>query len=230
MTDSNGMAQLQPGIIASGMKGKAGSVVMVQMPDGRIIIRPRTIPRDPRTPKQQANRALLRRASEAYRNLSPEQLQAWQAYTDKVQAWQQGQGVSKTCRVCDLFISLGVKYLQIHPNGSIPSEPPMEIFAGDAVQVTAQGEPGQVRFTANIPNQPGVLTELLLAPVSSSIAQPNPHAFRHMAFIAFQPGSLEAMVPAPEGWHAAAIRFVQSNTGQVSALIRLGTVRTIAAG
>lgn len=227
MTDSNGMAQIQLSVIGSGIKGKAGSVVMVQMPDGRTIIRPRTIPRNPRTPKQQLNRALMKRATEAYRALSPEHLQEWQVYTAKVQAWQQAQGVSKICRVCDVFISLGVKYLQIHPNGVIPSSPPTELFAGDAVQVTAQGEAGRVRFKANMPNQPGVLTELLLALTSSSISQPNPHAFRHMGFIAFQSGGLETTVQAAEGWQAAAVRFVQSDTGQTAPLLRIGTVRVL---
>jgi len=230
MTDSNGMAQIQPSVIASGMKGKAGSVVMVQMSDGRTIIRPRTIPRNPRTPKQQASRALMKRATEAYRNLAPEQLQAWQVYTDKLQAWQQGQGVNKTLRVCDIFISLSVKYLQIHPGESVPVYPPDDLFSGDAVQVTAQGEAGRVRFKTDIPNQPGVLTELLLAPTSSPIAQPNLHAFRHMTFIAFQSGSLETTVPAGEGWHAAAIRFVRSNTGQTTPLLRVGMVRVMPNG
>lgn len=227
MTDNNSMAQIQLSVIGNGIKGKAGSVVMVQMPDGRTIIRPRTVPHNPRTPKQQRNRALMKRATEAYRSLSPEQLQEWQVYTDKVRAWQQAQGVSKVCRVCDLFISLGVKYLQIHSNGVIPTSPPAELFAGDAVQVTAQGEAGRVRFKANMPNQLGVLTELLLAPASSSIAQPNPHAFRHMGFIAFQSGELETTVQSAEGWHAAAVRFVQSDTGQTSPLLRVGMVRIL---
>lgn len=221
------MAQIQLSVIGSGIKGKAGSVVMVQMPDGRTIIRPRTVPRNPRTPRQQLSRALMKRATAAYRALSPEQLQEWQVYADKVQAWQQAQGVSKICRVCDLFISLSIKYLQIYPNGVLPESPPAELFAGDAVQVTVQGEVGRVRFKANLPNQPGVLTELLLAPASSAIAKPNPHAFRHMGFIAFQSGALETTVQAAEGWHAAAVRFVQSDTGQAAPLLRVGMVRVL---
>ena len=83
---------------------------------------------------------------------------------------------------------------------------------------------GGVLFTASGPNAGGVTTELLLQRLASPIARPQIGKDRHKAFCSFTPGSLEAVVAAKPGAYAASVRFVRVATGQVSALVRIGTV------
>jgi hypothetical protein len=80
-------------------------------------------------------------------------------------------------------------------------------------------------FTASCPNSPGVVTELLVQPLRLSISNPDPAKYRHRAFVHFEEGHLEAVVDAPSGWVAPAVRFVLAATGQVSALVPLPIVR-----
>ena len=90
--------------------------------------------------------------------------------------------------------------------------------------VTAAGAAKSVVFTANFPNTPGVVTELLLQPLAGPNRRPIASRYRTRAFVAFAEGGQTRAVEARPGAHAAAIRFVNGETGQASALFPLGTV------
>jgi hypothetical protein len=82
-----------------------------------------------------------------------------------------------------------------------------------------------VTFTADRPNAPGVVTELLLQPLASAARRAYRDKYRTQAFVAFAPGALSATVAAAPGWHACGVRFVDSATGQATPVVELGAVR-----
>ena len=61
------------------LRGKAGSAVFAATKNG-IVLRPHTVPRNPRTPAQTAARARMARAASAWATLAPEEHAAWVAY------------------------------------------------------------------------------------------------------------------------------------------------------
>ncbi len=221
------MRRTQPSVLFQTLSGKAGSVVFVNPPDSATYIRPRTLPHDPRTPEQLAQRARMTRAREAYRQLSPEQFQAWHDYLHKVRRAQTPASPPTRLRVCDLFLALALKYLQMHPDAEPPRNPPADLFVGDAVSVRVEAVAGGIRFVADRPNQAGVWTELLVAQVRSWGACPNAHAFRHRGFVQFGEGGLEVVVSVSAGLYACGVRFVREATGQFTPLVRVGMVQVM---
>jgi hypothetical protein len=212
------MATLKGGVFGLG-SGRLAGAVMVHMADGRTILREHVIPRDPKTAKQLAWREIRSRAMRAYRCLTPDQVQKWARYADLVRLTEGG-----VWRAVDTFMALSTKFLHVDPNREIPLSPPDGLFGGDAVAVQIVGESGAVRFVSSGPNQNGVSTELLLAPMRTAGTTPNARAFRHQRFVAFS-GAASEVVPARPGWWVGAVRFVRRDTGQMSALLRVGIVR-----
>ena len=93
--------------------------------------------------------------------------------------------------------------------------------------MTCTAGTGQVTFTASGANYTGVTTELLLQPLKGKNRVPTAKAYRTKMFKAFATGSLTQAVTVPAGYYAAAYRFVNSATGQMSALVPI-SVLTIA--
>ena len=91
--------------------------------------------------------------------------------------------------------------------------------------ITATGAAGQVTFTSSAANNTYTKTELLLQPLKSRNRTPQPKGYRSKGFVAFAAGALNSNVMTPAGWYYAAYRFVNSTTGQVTALVPLGYVQ-----
>jgi hypothetical protein len=215
-------------VIADGfgirLHGKAGNVVFAQTRFG-LVVRPRTIPRNPRTPAQMASRDRLTRASAAYRALSPAQLAAWAAYARTLTRTSPVGGPPYVPAAQNVFVGLAAKFLQVNPGESIPLDPPAAPFFGDGITVTASAVSGGVEFAASGPNAAGLVTELLLQPLTRAARAPKERGYRPQAFVAFAPGSLTYTVPAAPGAYAPAIRFVRAATGQDGALVPLPAVQ-----
>ena len=81
-----------------------------------------------------------------------------------------------------------------------------------------------VGFVSSGANAAGVVTELLVQPLASRHRRTYLERYRHAAYVRFE-GAETVAVPAPEGWTALAYRFVNAETGQVTAIAELGALR-----
>ncbi|MCW5936202.1 MAG: hypothetical protein KIT11_02710 [Fimbriimonadaceae bacterium] len=229
------MAKMRPGALVEGLSGTLGNAVVVRFGDGRVQVRQKVTPRNPRTPLQEAARERLTRAARLFRTLNPEEALSWHAYARREAEQLTANGQPADPRAQSAFVRLATKILQVDPEATPPRTPPAASFLGDALVVTAAplplaplGERGQggegVRFTASAPNAPGVVTELLLQPLRTSLSRPDPGKYRTQTFATFTQGVLSRDVTAPQGWHAPAYRFVFPATGQASSLVPLPPV------
>lgn len=214
------MAKLVPGSAFVGLSGKFDTAVLVRTPGGTVM-RPRIVPHNPKTPKQQAWRAAMRAAGQAYRTLSLAQHEAWQAYArSTVPA---GQSLPN---VAGVFVALAAKVVQIDPSAEIPLDPPTVPFYGEAINVQVADEVGWVQFTATGPNAEGVATELLVQKIAAPFNSAPISFYRSQRFVTFEPGVLSAYVELPPGWYACAVRFVRPATGQCTGVLPVGVARS----
>lgn len=217
------MAKVKAMALAGGFSGKLGSVVFVEQPSGTVM-RPRVIPKNPRSPAQSAWRMAMKRAGEAFKALTSEEYQAWEAYCQQIAT--PGERMKPVNQV---FIGLGAKAYSIQSRlglePTIPTLPPAAPFGGDGVLVTVSAEPGGVRFQSSHPNTDDVATELLLQPVSSLFAASFDTLYRTKSAVAFTEATPSVLVPATPGCYACAIRLVRVASGQQTGILRLGSVR-----
>ena len=220
------MASITLGVFSNGLHGKSGSTVFVQTADGTYV-RDRIVPHDPRTASQLANRQRLARASRAWSEMEPEQVQAWESYAQSLATRNPATGQWRSPRPMNLFTTLYSKLLQLD-SASLPPSPPATPFFGDVVAVSVDAtDDGAIRFTANRANHEGIVTELLLQPLAAPNRRTYERAYRSRAIKAFTEESLTADVPAEPGWYACAFRFVNGETGQETPLVELGKIRVV---
>lgn len=239
------MAGLSLGVFSSGLSGKSGNTVFVQTPGGTLV-RERNVPFDPKSANQIFARQRMTRASVAWSEMEPSNVEAWEDYAQSLAQRNPSTGQWRSPRPMNLFTAMYVKLLQLDIAALPPTSPPASAFFGDSVNVSvgsssadphhpapsssnSQGslqEEGEslVTFTANRANSPGVVTELLLQPLANRNRKAYLDKYRSQAFVAFEDGSLTAEVPAEPGWYACAYRFVNTETGQDTALAQIGKV------
>ena len=205
------------------LHGKAGNAVFSQTPNG-LILRPRTAPKNPRSPTQTANRLHFARASALWKTLSPAQFAAWRLFALTVTKQDLRGGTPAHPTAYHAFVGLTNKYLQVHPTGSPPLNPPTAPFYGDGVTITATGSAGHVVFTASAGNSANLVTELLLQPLAHAGRAPKANLYRPISFTLFAAGSLFFSANVAPGAYAPAFRFVNSVTGQQSPLVSLAAV------
>ena len=206
------MAKAATGVLFGGLRGSAGNVVFVQTPEGTAV-RVRVVPRDPKSQAQSAARQRMAEAAKAWKAMTLTQAQAWREF-----AVASGQQPS---RANTLFCHLAVRFLAVSPGSPVPTEPPFSGFAGDAVAVTATAISGGIAFTADSPNHPGVVTELLVQPLESVHCRSYESKYRSRVYVSFG-SELQHIVATPAGVYACAVRFVKIATGQASGLIECG--------
>lgn len=218
------------------VSGRVGDLVFLPQKNGRFIVRrmPSRLPR--RTLGQKAASSRMTRAAAAWRTLGFAEAEQWDAYAATV-----GR------KAYNAFIGLAAKRLQVLPDAPIPSLPPTTPFQGDGIVVAVQAslpaktdvaveasrsagtearttfEPG-LTFSADAPNAPGVVTELLLQRLRGSLRKPVAKSYVSKGFVAFAPGTREATVPVPPGVYACAVRFIRVASGQEAAILPLGKV------
>ncbi len=158
------------------LRGKAGDVVVQRCPSG-LVVKPRVVGRDPRTPAQEATRAAMSRATRLFRDLTPQQCEAWRAYAQTVVRTNAVDGRDYHPSAVAVFTGLAVKLLQIDPAATPPLTPPATPFAGDGISVTARGATGAtsaenafgVTFTARGATGATSATEPLSAQVKQGV-------------------------------------------------------------
>lgn len=221
------MAGLSLGVFSSGLSGKSGNTVFVQTPGGTLV-RERNVPFDPKTANQVIARQRMTRASVAWSEMEPEQVELWEDYAQSLAQRNPSTGQWRSPRPMNLFTALYVKLQQLDPASPPPAAPPANPFFGDSINVSVGSADGTVTFTANRPNGEGVVTELLLQPLANRNRKAYLDKYRSQAFVVFEEGSLTADVPAQPGWYACAYRFVNTETGQDTALAQVGKVLVMA--
>ncbi|MBS1715564.1 MAG: hypothetical protein JST30_14645 [Armatimonadetes bacterium] len=77
----------------------------------------------------------------------------------------------------------------------------------------ARGE-GTVRWTADIPNSPGTVTELLWEKLPNKNRKPT-RRWRTAGFHHFAQGAMSVETPAGPGWYVVGYRYVEAATGRV---------------
>jgi hypothetical protein len=216
------MAKAEYGAIVSEISGKVGEGIFVHIRGGAVIRRPPTY-RRPTTPAQQEAQDRMSRAMDAYNTLTREQAQAWNHAADTLLSPSEAAGKTTRPTGQNLFLALATKYLQVHPNGTVPLVPPTTPFMDDDVLPTAQGGAGEIVWTANQPNEAPLVIELLTQKLKNQRRTPT-HAYRSAGFHQFEAGKLDYALSVEAGWYAVAFRSVNSATGQMGLVMPLGVV------
>lgn len=208
---------------SGGYRGKVGNEVFVQTAGGTVV-REYVIPRNPRTPAQQAHRERWRRASLAWSEIDQSSYEAWVDYANSLSARNPATGITKSPRPNNLFCVLYSKVLAINLAAPAPN-PPSAPFFGDHVSVSAAASPGEIVFTANRANESGIVTEILLQGMANGRRRTYPDKYRSQGFVAFTPEHLSEAIAVKPGWYACAYRFVNAETGQETSLAAAGNLR-----
>ena len=218
------MAKAKLGVLFEELHGKVGNVV-VEMIDGEANVRPLPKKNNPKTPLQQTVRRNFGSASKLFKNtLTISQQQAWRDYAKANPVLNIDSGKRRALNPVAMLNSLTSKFLQVNPGVTPPHLPPTTAFTGDPITVTAEGNnDGTITFTASAANSTGVQTELLLAKLPTFGSPVKQRQYRSKEFVAFAVGSLTSILLIPNGYYAAAYRFVKVSTGQMTDLITLDT-------
>jgi hypothetical protein len=211
----------------SKVSGKVGTAVFADTKEG-IVLKQWVSPSNPSTPAQVAVRANLSKVTKLFKNFSPPQNAAWKAYAQTWNETSETTGKVFNLSAISAFVKLGTKFLQVNPTGTVPTTPPFTAFTGDTVTVTTAGGTGVITFTASGANATNVKTELLIQKLNSLNCVPSSNGYRSKGFFAFTAGSLTTTVTLPGGVYASGYRFVNTVTGQETAVVPLSIVPLLA--
>jgi hypothetical protein len=201
--------------ILEALHGKVGDAVYVRTKSGTVLRR-YVRPRNPSTPAQQAVRASLKAAAQTYKALTPEQAAAWQEYARTRLLHTATAAHPYTPAPFNAFMTLALKYLQLHPGETPPLLPPEEPFFGEGIRIVAEAAAEGIVWTASAENTPTVATELLAQRLTSLRAQRTAEKYRTQAFVTFTDGALTFTTPLGPALYAPAYRFVHQETGQAT--------------
>lgn len=206
-----------------GMSGSNGNITFVQTKGGTVA-REKVIPKNPKTAAQQAARQRMKSAQGAYNTLTAAQLSAWKTYAGGISRRNKRTGEMYRPNANNIFYGLAAKFLQVTPNGTVPKTPPTTQFVGDVITVTATAGGSKVSFSGSAKNAAGVTTEVLLQSLVNGQRTPKKDGYRTKGFVAFPATPTPFDVAVPSGWYAAAYRFVNTATGQVTDVVPIGVV------
>ena len=218
------VARMHLGVAFSQGSGKLGNVVLNKGKGGDVTLRERVKPNNPRTAGQLSVRASQTKSSQLYKNMTSAQVLAWTGYAATLPQVSRKSGRKIKVSAINAFCQLADKFFQASPNGTAPMIPPTSAYTGDSVGITATAVTGAIQFSATAPNSAGTKTELLLQPLKGKNRVPTAKGYRTKAFVAFSSGTLFQNVSVPAGYYAAAYRFVNVATGQMTALTPIAIV------
>jgi hypothetical protein len=209
------------------LRGRDGNVVISKSRVG-LVLRPYTIPVDANTADQRTIRGYFGKAAATFKELGASQVTAWEQYASTLSERDPVTGETYSPTAINVYVGLGTKYLQVTPGGILATDPPTGSFEGDTLVITASGGPNQVTFSAGAANATGVTTELLLQRLASKNREPFPYRYDSQAFHVFTSSPTPQVVDAPEGWYAAAYRFVELATGRATGIYEIpGVLSTL---
>ena len=217
------MARFTGSVLTGGLSGKAGTVVFVTRKDGIQYVKPRVTPRNPRTAGQTAARERMAAANRAWQSLDQVGFRQWAVFTEQYNAvYRAGIGL-KDMGVPQLFVMLATKFLQVNPNGLVPTEPPLSVVVGDNVGFTLETiAAGKARLFASQANALGMVTEVLIQVLPTAGRTAREGHFRHYGVVAFSSAGENFLVEYEGRFASVAVRFVCEATGQASGLMVVG--------
>lgn len=215
------MAKAELGILLQDLRGKAGNAVFQGSRDG-LVVRPWVAGSNPNTPAQQAVRANLAAAGAAWRSFSASQVQAWLNYSKTITKHNRVNGKTYHPTPFAAFVALATKFLQVNPGGTIPTTPPTSAFTPDGINWTVTPDTGKITFTPSAANSTNTTTEFLLQPLANANRKPQKKSYKSYGFHHFS-NTTPFDVNVGAGTYAVAIRYVNSQTGQESAIYPLET-------
>ena len=122
------------------------------------------------------------------------------------------------------YVALSSRVYLVNGIGATaPTSPPATSFLGDNLTFAVQVGAGNIKITASGPNSAGTTTALLVQKLSSANGKPQKNGYRTKTHFAFASGSLQATLTLPPGTYALATQYVNTATGQETALNGLGT-------
>lgn len=218
------MAKLKRTVIVGGLSGSSGPVNFKLTKDGTIVSE-RATPTNPNTAAQEAARARFTISAQTFKGFSPTTETSWKNYGSTLERSDRVTGGRKQVTALNAYMKLACKFLQVNNGGTPPTTPPTTPFNGDSIAVSATAGTGKVTFTATAANSAGTKTELLLQPLASPLRNPKPKGYRTQKFVTFIGGGLSSDVNVGPGYYAAAYRFVNTTTGQETALVPIGVAQ-----
>jgi hypothetical protein len=208
------------------LRGKAGTVVVSKGRSG-LVIKPKTVAKNPQTPAQQVARENLSRAAQAFAKLNASQIQQWKFYAEQHPKTNKVNGESYAPTALNVYTALATKILQVNPSMILPSVPPATDFNGDTIKISiGESHAGALTLESTGPNGSGVITEILVQRLASPGRTPYAKNFRTNQFYNWNPTQTLDIELLP-GYYAIAYRFVKINTGQTSNLQIIPGVQTI---
>ena len=203
--------------------GRLGDRVFLYR-DGRTISRRFVPPSDPKTPDQRLARARFAQAVRAWGALTDAQRHAWEDYGATRVRTESLWAETKTQNGYGAFLTLSLKRLHLLPGAALPVLPPDTAFSGDTATVTARAGTGEIIWRASRPNTAGVVTELLAQQTRGRTRQPSLEKYRALAFVSFTHERMATVTPRTPGTWACAVRFLCTETGQTTEMVRLPPV------
>jgi hypothetical protein len=174
---------------------------------------------------------LRRRATYTWLTMPEQSKPAWTTFSAKFRRYSPAKGkvIAPTPRA--LFIKLTLERWRLDPGLPTPTEPPADTFSGDnigvfAIQASKNNPvpPGHIRIAATGPNRQGVMTALLLQKLSGPNRKPSPRYLRAADFVTFTADQTFRDLKAEPGHYAAAYRFVDEESLQLSPVMEAGTI------
>ena len=216
------MPKAQLNDLFSALSGSLGDVVITSGKRGTVLRKKPAYSR-PTSPEQKITEARLVTANAVWSTFTSQEAETWNNYALAVTHHNAQADTRYHPTGYHAFIALTLKFLQVTPTATVPRTPPAQKFTPDDFTVTLTGENGDLIFLANGSNSPTLETELLLQTLPNPRRKPTAkyHSAAFVRFSALSP--LYALAVAP-GAYAAAYRFVNTQTGQMSPLVTLGKV------
>lgn len=214
------MPKAQLNDLFSALSGSLGDVVITSGKRGTVLRKKPAFPR-PTSPEQKITENCLVTANTVWSTFTSQEAEMWNDYALTVTHHNAQADTRYHPTGYHAFIALTLKFLQVTPTVIVPRTPPTRKFTPDDFTVTLKSENGTLIFLANGINSPNTETELLLQVLPNPRRKPTAkyHSEMFVKFTALAPFYALTVVP---GAYAAAYRFVDTETGQMSPLVTLG--------
>ena len=205
------------------ISGKVGNAVFSNEQDGVGMRSYNPISKQPFSPAQVSIESNFTKANRTWTTLGPTVVQGWRDWAKTQKVRNELTGKYRTRGAKDCFVGCYAKMLQVSASSAAPSAPTGS-YAGDLITITLSNGIGQLVATASGANSASTTTEILVQKLPSANAQVNPEAYHTYAFKKFASGALTQSIVGTAGTYAVAYRFVNTVTGQMTALVPLSTL------
>ena len=130
---------MTPALGAGG--GSMSNLSFVRQNDGTLSMRERKGGKQPHSRLQTAREVVMTQVSQAWGTMSQDERDAWERYSEELHAQGATPSLSRPRPGYRVFSQLGLKALQVRPEGPVPIFPPSAPFFGDGARVSVSPSP-----------------------------------------------------------------------------------------